>query len=51
MKLLKNLLTIGVFMISLFSFTFSQDVTLSLDGSNLDYSRWLTVTGFHGKQI
>ena len=46
MKLLKNLLSIGVFMISLFSFTFSQDVTLSLDGSNLDYSSTADIAGF-----
>ena len=46
MKLLKNLLSIGVFMISLFSFTFSQDVTLSLDGGNLDYSSTADIAGF-----
>ena len=46
MKLFKNLLTIGVFMISLFSFTFSQDVTLSLDGGNLDYSSTADIAGF-----
>ena len=47
MKLLKNLLSIGVFMISLFSFTFSQDVTLSLDGGNLDYSSTADIAGFN----
>ena len=46
MKLFKNLLTIGVFMISLLSFTFSQDVTLSLDGGNLDYSSTADIAGF-----
>ena len=44
--LLKNLLTIGVFMISLLSFTFSQDVTLSLNGGNLDYSSTADIAGF-----
>ena len=46
MKLFKNLLTIGIFMISLLSFTFSQDVTLSLDGGNLDYLSTADVAGF-----